>query len=203
MMKKRGSTSAPKKRVGPARRRTTSRPGIRVLYSDKQVRKRILELARQIDRDYRGKVLHAVGILEQCVMFMADLTRALKVPVICHFVRPEIRERSEGSLVFREIRYTPEIDARGKDVLLVDGILQSGVTLDHLVRSMLAQGPASVRTACLIEKTTERKVDVATDYVGFKTPAKFVVGYGLGHGGQFYNLPYVGQLRSGQIPARV
>jgi len=64
---------------------------------------------------------------------MADLTRMLKTPVVCHFVRPEIRERSEGSLSFREIKYTPEIDVRGKDVLLIDGILQSGVTLDHLV----------------------------------------------------------------------
>ena len=201
-MKKRGSTSTPQKRRGPASRRTNSRPGLWVLYSDKQVRKRILELAKQINRDYQGKVLHAVGIMENCIVFMADLTRALKTPVVCHFVRPEIRERSEGSLTFREIRYTPEIDVRGKDVLLVDGILQSGVTLDHLVRSMLAQGPASVRTVCLIEKTTERKVDVATDYVGFKTPAKFVVGYGLGHDGQFHNLPYVGQFRGGHALAR-
>ena len=201
-MKKRGSTSTPKKHGRSSSRRTTSRPGMRVLYSDKQIRKRVLELAKQIDRDYRGKVLHAVGILEKCFVFMADLTRALKTPVACHFIRPEIRERSEGSLAFREIRYTPEIDVRGKDVLLVDGILQSGVTLDDVVRSMLAQGPASVRTACLIEKTTERKVDVATDYIGFKTPAKLVVGYGLGHEGRFHNLPYVGQLRSGHALAR-
>ena len=202
-MKKRGSTSATKKRPGRSGRRTAPGPGLRVLYSDKQIRKRVLELAKQIDRDYRGKVLHAVGILEQCFVFMADLTRALQTPVVCHFVRPEIRERSEGSLAFREIKYTPEIDVRGKDVLLVDGILQSGVTLDHLVRSMLAQGPASVRTACLIEKTVERKVDVATDYVGFKTPAKLVVGYGLGHEGQFHNLPHVAQLRGGHAPQRV
>ena len=202
-MKKRGSSSTAKKRVGPAHRRRISRPGTRVLYSDKQVRKRVLELAKQIDRDYRGKVLHAAGILEQCFVFMADLTRALKTPVVCHFIRPEIRERSEGSLAIREIRYTPEIDARGKDVLLLDGILQSGVTLDHLVRSMLAQGPASVRTVCLIEKTAERKVDVATDYVGFKTPAKLVVGYGLGYEGRFHNLPYVAQLRGSHVPTRV
>ena len=202
-MKKRGSPSIPRKRDALASRRTTSRPGMRVLYSDKQIRKRVLEMARQIDRDYRGKVLHAIGILEKCFVFMADLTRALKIPVVCHFVRAEIRERSEGSLAFREIKYTPEIDVRGKDVLLVDGILQSGVTLDHLVRSMLAQSPASVRTACLIEKTAERKVDVVTDYVGFKTPAKLVVGYGLGHEGQFHNLPHVAQLRGGHAPQRV
>jgi hypoxanthine phosphoribosyltransferase len=176
---------------------------MRVLYSDKQIRKRVLELARRIDRDYRGKVLHVVGILEKCSIFMADLTRALKIPVVCYFIRPEIRERSESGLAFREIRYTPEINARGKDVLLVDGILQSGVTLDHLVRSMLAQSAASVRTACLIEKTAERKVDVVTDYVGFKTPAKFVVGYGLGHEGQFHNLPHVALFRGGDAPKRV
>ena len=77
-MKKRGSTSATKKRVGPASRRTASRPGMRVLYSDEQIRKRVRELAKQINRDYRGKMLHVVGILEKCFMFMADLTRALK-----------------------------------------------------------------------------------------------------------------------------
>ena len=201
-MKKRGSTSATKKRGAPARPRTASKPRMRVLYSDKQIRKRVLELAKQIDRDYRGKVVHVVGILEKCFVFMADLTRALKVPAVCHFVLPAIRDCSEGSLALREIRFTPEIDARGKDVLLVDGVLQSGLTLDHLVRSMLAQGPASMRTACLIEKTAERKVDVITDYVGFKTPAKFVVGYGLGHEGQFHNLPYVAQLRGSHVPTR-
>jgi hypoxanthine phosphoribosyltransferase len=202
-MKRRGSTSATKKQAGTSRRRTAPGPGLRVLYSDKQIRKRVLELAKRIDRDYRGKVLHAVGIMEKCFVFMADLTRALKIPVVCSFVRPDIQERSEGGLVFREIRYTPEIDVRGKDVLLIDGVLQSGVTLDHLVRSMLARSPASVRTACLIEKTAERKVDVVTDYVGFKTPAKFVVGYGLGHEGQFHNLPHVALFRGGDAPKRV
>jgi hypoxanthine phosphoribosyltransferase len=201
-MTKKVSKRTTGKHPRPASGRTAARPALRVLYTDKQIRKRVLELAKEIDRDYRGRVLHVVGILEKCFVFMADLTRVLKVPVRCHFVQPEIRERSEGTLALREIRYTPEIDARGKDVLLLDGVLQSGLTLDHLVRSMLAQSPASVRTVCLIEKTAERKVDVDTDYIGFKTPAKWVVGYGLGHEGQFHNLPYIAQLRGGHVPAQ-
>ena len=86
-MKKKVATSSAKKRGAPARRRTNSHPGLSVLYSDKQVRKRVLELAKQIDHDYRGKVLYAIGILEKCFMFMADLTRVLKTPVVCHFVQ--------------------------------------------------------------------------------------------------------------------
>ena len=102
-MKQRVATSTAKKRGTPARRRTNSRPGVRVLYSDKQVRKRVLELAKQIDRDYRGKVLHAVGILEKCFVFMADLTRALKTPVVCHFIRETLNKSL--LLMYCESRY--------------------------------------------------------------------------------------------------
>jgi hypoxanthine phosphoribosyltransferase len=86
------------------------------------------------------------------------------------------------------------IGAAGKDILLLDGILQSGVTLDHLYRYILGQNPASVRTALLVEKTDERKVAVATDYVGFRTAGKFLVGYGLGYQEKYRNLPYVAAL---------
>jgi hypoxanthine phosphoribosyltransferase len=201
-MTKKVSKRTARKHPRPASRRTATRPSLRVLYTTAQIRKRVRELAKEINQDYRGRVVHVVGILEKCFVFMADLVRALKVPVSCHFVQAQIRERSEGRVPLREIQYTPEIDARGKDVLLLDGVLQSGLTLDHLVRSMLAQNPASVRTVCLVEKTAERKVDVDTDYVGFKTPAKWVVGYGLGHEGRFHNLPYIAQLRGGRAAAR-
>ncbi len=183
----------------PARRpEAAPGDGLRVLYTEKQIQRRVSELAKQLNHDYQGKTLHVVGILENCFMFMADLVRGLKVPTVCHFVKAEMHDREAGKATVREIMYTPRVDAANKDVLLVEGILQSGVTLDHLFRSMLGRGASSVRTATLIEKTDERKVDVATDYVGFKTEGKFLVGYGLGFQEKYRNLPCIATLEGAQ-----
>jgi len=167
---------------------------LRVVYTTSQLQKRVRELAAQINRDYRGKTLHVVGILENCFLFMADLVRYLKMPVFCYFIKAQIHDVSAGMVALREIMYTPRVDAAGRDVLLVDGILHSGVTLDHLVRYILGQNPGSVRTAALIEKVDEKKVDVGTEYLGFRTSAKFLVGYGLGYEEKYRNLPYIAQI---------
>lgn len=185
----------------PARKAATTKAGgihngnhLRVIFTEKQIKERVNELAAQVDRDLQGKTLHVIGILENCFLFMADLVRSLKVPVICHFLKAETTDTSSGSVSLREIVYTPHVDVAGKDVLLVDGILQSGVTIDHLVRIMQAQQANSVRIAELIEKTDEKKVDVATAYVGFKTQEKFLVGYGLGFQDKYRNLPHIATL---------
>jgi hypoxanthine phosphoribosyltransferase len=167
---------------------------LRCVYSEKQIRKRVHELAKQINRDYEGKTLHVVGILEDCFIFMADLVRRLTIPVVCHFIKAEIHDASADRTALREIMYTPKVEAAGRDVLLVDGILQSGLTLDYLYRYILGQNPGSVRTATLIEKSGERKVDVSTDYVGFNSNEKFLVGYGLGYEEKYRNLPFVARL---------
>jgi len=167
---------------------------LRCVYTEKQIQKRVKELARQINRDYQGRTLHVVGILEDCFMFMADLVRRLTVPVICHFMKAEITDVSAGRTQQREIVYTPKVEAAGRDVLLVTGIVQSGLTLDHLYSYVLARNPSSVRTASLIEKSEERKVDVSTDYLGFRSKEKFLVGYGLGYQEKYRNLPFVGRL---------
>jgi hypoxanthine phosphoribosyltransferase len=164
------------------------------VYSEKQIQKRVRELAKQIDRDYKGKTLHVVGILEDCFVFMADLVRRLTIPVVCHFMKAEIRDTSDGATALREIVYTSKVEAAGRDVLLVDGILQSGLTLDHLCRYILAQNPSSVRTASFIEKSDERKVDVSTDYVAFRSKEGFLVGYGLGYEDKYRNLTFVARL---------
>jgi hypoxanthine phosphoribosyltransferase len=165
---------------------------LKIVHSEKQIQKRIRALADQINRDYKGRTLHVVGILEDSFLFMADLVRALKVPVICHFVKSEIHDSSK--LPLREIMFTPKVESTGRDILLIDGILQSGVTLDYLVGYLMAQGPSSIRTATLIEKARERKVDIATDYVGFKGNGKYLVGYGLGYQEKYRNLPYLARL---------
>jgi hypoxanthine phosphoribosyltransferase len=167
---------------------------LRVVFTEKQIKKRVGEMAKEVNRDLQGKTLHVIGILENCFLFMADLVRDLKVPVICHFLKAETTDTSSGAVALREIVYTPRVDVAGKDVLLVDGILQSGLTIDHLARVMQSQQANSVRIAELIEKTDEKKVDVATAYIGFKTQEKFLVGYGLGFQDKYRNLPHIATL---------
>jgi hypoxanthine phosphoribosyltransferase len=193
-MKSKTSKSSATRRGSHARTRALPDEHPRCVYSEKQIQKRVRELAKQIDRDYKGKTLHVIGILEDCFVFMADLVRCLTIPVVCHFMKAEINDISEGPTALREIMYTPKVEATGRDVLLVDGILQSGLTLDHLYSYVLAQNPSSVRTVSLIEKSGERKVDVSTDYVGFKSKEKYLVGYGLGYQQKYRNLPFVARL---------
>ena len=157
-------------------------------------KKRVHELARQINRDYAGKTLHVVGILENSFVFMADLVRALTIPVICHFVRSQVRDSDSGLVAMREIMYIPPVDAAGKDLLLVEGVLQSGLTLDHLCRTLLAQQPASLRTLTLVDKSDERKTEVPVDYAGFRSSGRFLVGYGLGLQEQYRNLPFLARV---------
>jgi len=191
-MKKR-VPSKPKKRPAKVRAAGSS-VRVKIVVDEKTIRKRVRELARQINRDYAGKTLHVVGVLENCFVFMADLVRALTIPVVCYFVRSQVRDSDSGMVAMREILYIPPVDAAGKDLLLVEGVLQSGVTLDHLCRTLLGKQPGSLRTATLIDKTDERKVDVPVDYAGFQLSGRFLVGYGLGYRDQFRNLPFLARI---------
>jgi hypoxanthine phosphoribosyltransferase len=191
MAKKKPQTK--RKRTAPRKPRAASTNGFRVIYTRGQIQKRVREMAAKINHDYRGRTLYVVGILENCFLFMADLVRQLKVPTVCLFLKAEVRESKAGDAPVHEIMYTPKVEASGKDILLVDGILQSGVTLDHLYRYMMGQNASSVRTASLVEKTNERKVDVPVDYVGFKNRGKFLLGYGLAFEGKHRNLPYIAE----------
>jgi hypoxanthine phosphoribosyltransferase len=164
---------------------------LKVVYSSPRIEKRVRQIAKQISADYRGKTVHLVAVLENCFMFVADLIRRLNVPVVCHFLNVRMQDSSVEGIPVREIKYTPELDLSGQDVLLVNGVLYSGVTLDYLYRYLLAQGPRSLRTATLVEKVEERKVDMAIDYLGFQTSGKFLVGYGLGDQGKYHNLTYI------------
>lgn len=191
-MKKPAATT---RRSHPAVVRTTSNGArLKVIVSEQDIRKRVRELARQINKDYAGKTLHAVGILENCFVFMADLVRALTIPVVCSFVRSQMQDTDTGSVAMREITYIPYIAAAGKDVLLIEGVLQSGITLDHLCQTLLVQQPASLKTATLLDKVDERRVDVPVDYSGFQLSGRFLVGYGLGYQQQYRNLPYLARI---------
>lgn len=195
MKKKKKSKPAARKRAAKRPAAAPSHDGLKVVFSERKIADRVAELARQINRDYRGKTLHVVGVLENSVMFAADLVRRLKVPVRCRYVRAEAHDGQAGGAPVREISYTPRVDPADKDILVLDTILQSGVTLDHLCRTMMAQNARSVRIATLVEKTDERKVDLVTDYVGFKHEGGFLVGYGLGYQDRYRNLPFIASLR--------
>ncbi len=164
---------------------------LRVVFSEGRIQRRIAQMARGINRDYRGQTLHLVGILENSFVFVADLIRLLAVPVTCHFLRAVVHDRTWRGIRIRQISYWPGIDLHGKDVLLVDGVLETGVTLDFLLNSIQGQNPNSVRVAALIERVHHKKVGVAPDYVGFATQRGYLVGYGLGQSGQYQNLPYI------------
>jgi hypoxanthine phosphoribosyltransferase len=191
-MKKR-AVSKTSKRPG-ATRAAKSGARLRVVVAEKDIRKRVRELGRQISRDYAGKTLHVVGILEDSFIFMADLVRALTVPVVCYFVRSQVRDSDSGLVAMREIMYIPRVDAAGKHLLLVNGVLQSGITLDHLCRTLLAQQPASLRAVVLLDKADERTTDVPMEYAGFRVSGRYLVGYGLAYQEQYRNLPFLARV---------
>ena len=160
----------------------------RVLLSAEQIRKRVQEMARQISRDFDGKTLHAVGVMENGFIFMADLVRELTVPVVCQFVKAEFDDSNPSTT---QIFFSPETDVKGQHVLLVEALVQSGVTSEFLLRNLVGRGAASVKLAVLLDKQSARRVSLQPDYFGFLMNENFVVGYGLGERHFGRNLPYI------------
>jgi hypoxanthine phosphoribosyltransferase len=166
----------------------------KTVFTAEQIQKRVSEIAKQVSTDYAGKTLHVVCVLENGFMFMSDFVRQLEIPVVCHFVRADTRETMQGSTSTTEIFYAPETDVTGKDVLLVEAIVQSGITSEYLIRNFTMRGAASVKLATLLDKQSERRVMLHPEYFGFLLDESFVVGYGLGAPLLGRNLPYIGVL---------
>src|SRR6476646_7513370 len=172
-----------------------ARPGLpRTVIPAEQIQKRVREMGRQISDDYRGQSIHLLALLENGFMFMADLVRALEVPVICQFIKPRYRQQGgQGPGDFLEIFFSHEPDIKGQHVLLVEGLLHSGVTSEFLMNDLRARGAASVKLATLLDRQSARRVQLQPDYFGFLVDEAFLVGYGLGSPEQIYrNLPYIG-----------
>jgi hypoxanthine phosphoribosyltransferase len=160
----------------------------RVLLSAEQIKKRVQEMARQISNDFRGKTIHVVGVMENGFIFMADLVRELDLNVVCQFVKAEAKEANSTTT---EIFFSPELDVRGQHVLLVEALVQSGLTSEFLIRNLAGRGAASVKLAVLLDKQSARRVSLQPDYFGFLMNESFVVGYGLGEHHLGRNLPYI------------
>jgi hypoxanthine phosphoribosyltransferase len=163
---------------------------VRTVLSTEQIQKRVREMGRQISDDYRGQTVHALALLENGFMFMADLARTLEVPMVCQFIKPQYRH---GEVL--EIFFSHGLDIRGQHVLLVEGILHSGVTTDFLMSNLRGRGAASVKVAALLDRQSARRVQLQPDYFGFLVDDAFLFGYGLGTPEQTNrNLPFVGVL---------
>jgi hypoxanthine phosphoribosyltransferase len=163
----------------------------RILFDAETIARRVDELGLQISRDYEGKSLVLVCILKGAITLTADLMRQLTVPAELDFVRAASYGKSTDSSGTIRITKDIETEIRDKHVLLVDGIVDSGETLDHLIRRYSQKGPASLKAVVLLDKKSRRTVPVPLAYVGFEIPDLFVVGYGMDCGEQFRHLPYV------------
>jgi bifunctional protein TilS/HprT len=164
----------------------------RVLYSHAQIQRRVRTLARHISRDYAGQRLVLIGILKGVVCFMADLMQHLSLPVTLDFMAISYYG-GDGQVV----RITRDLDSSitGQHVLMVEDIVDTGMTLNYILGHLSAHNPASLRVCALLDKRARRLANVPLDYVGFEVPDEFVVGYGLDYKGEYRNLPFIGILR--------
>lgn len=166
-----------------------------VLVSEQQLEEKIAELGAQITRDYQGKDLLLVSILKGACVFLSDLMRAVDLPVAIDFMCVSSYGTGTVTQGRAKIMKDLDVDIAGKDVLIVEDILDSGVTLSHVMEMLRSRKPASLRLCSLLEKPERHKVHVPIDYVGFVVPDEFVVGYGLDYAEKYRNLPYVGVLK--------
>jgi len=164
-----------------------------VLISATEIERRIGELGAQLSRDYEGREPLLIGVLRGVTCFMADLMRHISLPLSIDFMAISSYEGKEGGAV--RIVKDLEEPLAGRDVLVVDDIVDTGMTLNTLLQGLRLRGPASLKVCALLDKRVRRLVDVPIDYVGFEVPDEFVVGYGLDFRQKFRNLPFIAALR--------
>ncbi|MBM6716662.1 hypoxanthine phosphoribosyltransferase [Gemmiger formicilis] len=167
-----------------------------ILVSEEDLQAKVAELGAQISADYEGKDLLLVSILKGAVVFMADLMRAVSIPCGIDFmVVSSYGGANTSSTGLVKIIKDLDQDLSGKDVLIVEDILDTGITLSHLMPMLQMRKPNSLRLCTILSKPSRRKADIEPDYCGFEVPDEFVVGYGLDYDEKYRNLPYVGVLK--------
>jgi len=168
-----------------------------ILLDEEAIRAEVARLGAQISTDYADKTLHLVGVLKGAAIFLADLLRALTIPATMDFISIVPYGQVTASGVVR-IRKDLDEPLEGKDVLVVEGICASGLSLSYLLRNFQTRGPVSIKTCAFVAKRRKRAADVTLDYVGREIPDVFVVGYGLDAQEQYRNLPYLARLSGGR-----
>ena len=167
----------------------------RVLFTEEQLQARVAEIAAQIDRDYAGKQPLLVSVLRGSFVFMADLVRRITLPCTVDFMA--VSSYGSGTTSSGQVKIVKDLSEQieGKDVIVVEDILDSGNTLSYLLKLLEARHPASIRLCTLLDKPERRTKPVAVQYSGFTIPDEFVVGYGLDYDEKYRNLPYIGSLK--------
>ena len=166
-----------------------------ILFTEEEIKEKIKELAQKISHDYQGKSPLLIGLLKGAYVFLADLSRELSVPHYIDFI--DVSSYGDNTESSGVVKIEKDIDrtVTGKDVILVDDIIDTGLTLNYLKQHFLPQKPNSIKLCTLLSKPKRRKVDLESDYFGFSIPDYFVVGFGLGHKGLYRNLKYIGVLK--------
>ena len=168
---------------------------LRVLLSEDEIREKVRELGGKITADYKNSNLVLVTVLKGAVVFLADLMRQIDVPAEIDFM--VVSSYGSGVKSSGVVKIVKDLDVplAGKDILIVEDILDSGLTLSYIKELLKSRGPRSIRIATLLDKPSRRKVDLQADYIGFSVPDEFVIGYGLDYDEKYRNLPYIGILK--------
>ena len=168
----------------------------RVQFSQQELQSKVNELGARITKDYEGKEPIFVGVLKGCFVFMADLMRAVNLPCQIDFMA--VSSYGKGTTSSGEVQINKDLsyDIAGRDIIIVEDILDSGVTLNYLIGYLNHRNPKSIRIVTLFDKPSRRKAPVKADYFGYEVPDAFIVGYGLDYAEKYRNLPYIGILKS-------
>ena len=166
-----------------------------ILFSEQRLAEIVAEMGKTISRDYVGKDLMLISVLKGSLIFMADLMRSITIPCSIDFL--SVSSYGTGTTTTGEVRILKDLDVsiEGKHLLVVEDILDSGMTLQFLLKNLTARKPASVRLCTLLDKPERRRVEIIPDYVGAQVPDEFIVGYGLDYAEKYRNLPYIGVLK--------
>ncbi len=170
-------------------------PDLEVLISREQIQERIREIGANITRDYAGRRPELICVLKGAMVFMSDLIRAIDLNLTIDFIA--VSSYGKGANSTGEVKIVKDLDEplEGRDIILVEDILDTGLTLNYLVKNFRSRGATSIKIVTLLNKPERRKVEVKAEYVGFEIPDKFVVGYGLDFAERYRNLPYIGVVK--------
>ncbi|MFN8104391.1 MAG: hypoxanthine phosphoribosyltransferase [Acidimicrobiia bacterium] len=171
-----------------------------VVLTTEQIQRRVAELGAEITSDYQGRPPLLVGVLKGAFVLMADLARCIALPVTFDFMAVASYGAATASSGVVRILKDLDVELEGRHVLVVEDIVDSGLTLHYLVRNLTVRNPASLEVCAFLVKDGQQRVDLPVNYVGFRIPPRFVVGYGLDHAGRFRHLPYLAQLDGADRP---
>ncbi|WP_373899553.1 hypoxanthine phosphoribosyltransferase [Haloimpatiens sp. FM7315] len=167
----------------------------KILYTEEKLEDKIRELGRQISEDYQGKEIILIGILKGSVIFMSELAKNIKVPCNLDFMDVSSYGNSSETSGVVKILKDLDFEIKGKDILIVEDIIDTGVTLKYLTKYLKSRNPNSLEIVCMLNKPDRRKAEINVKYIGYEVPDFFLVGYGLDYAEKYRNLPYIGILK--------